>query len=271
VDFGVGPFIAPYLGINTFLAKFSPTGVHLWSESFVSYATAYATGVAVDANGNVLMTGYFLSDINLGGGTLSTRGGSDAFVAKFSSTGTHVWSKSFGGTTADQALDIVADSSGNAVVLGFFSSSTDFGGGALTTAGGWDTFLVKYSATGAYLWAKSFNAPGSYDMPRSIGVDGNGNVVITGYFTSTIDLGGGVLSAVVSGVHSTFVAKYSSSGAHVWSERFGGTSGLDSMGIAMDRTGNVLVTGSFAGTASFSGESLTSAGSTDMFLLRLDP
>jgi hypothetical protein len=155
--------------------------------------------------------------------------------------------------------------------MGFFSTSADFGGGALTTGGGWDTFVAKYSATGGYLWAKSFNAPGSYDMPRDIGVDRNGNVVITGYFTSTIDLGGGVLSAVVAGVHSTFVGKYSSSGAHVWSERFGGTAGLDSMGIATDGTGNVLLTGSFAGTASFSGQSLTCAGSTDVFLLRLDP
>ena len=83
MDFGGGQLIAPFLGINTFLAKFSPTGAHLWSQSFVSYATAYATSVAVDANGNALMAGYFLSDINLGGGALNTRGGSDAFVAKF--------------------------------------------------------------------------------------------------------------------------------------------------------------------------------------------
>ena len=243
----------------------------MWSESFVSYSTAYATGVAADANGNVLMTGYFLSDINLGGGTLSTRGGSDVFVAKFSSSGTHVRSKSFGGTAADQALDIAADPSGNAVVLGFFSTSADFGGGALTTGGGWDTFIAKYSPTGAYVWAKSFSAPGNFDMPRAIGVDGNGNVVITGYFTSTIDLGGGVLSAAVSGVHSTFVGKYSSSGAHVWSERFGGTGGVDTMGITTDGTGNVLMTGCFSGTANFGGSTLTCAGSTDMHILRLDP
>jgi len=271
VDFGGGPFTAPYLGINSFLAKFSPTGAHLWSQSFVSYASAYANSVAVDANDNVLMAGYFLNDINLGGGTLSTHGGSDAFVAKFSSAGTHVWSKSFGGTTADQALGVAADPSGNVVVLGFFSNSADFGGGALTTAGGWDTFVVKYSATGAYVWAKSFNSPGSFDMPRAIGVDRNGNVVITGYFSSTIDLGGGLLSAVVSGVQNMFVAKYTSAGAHVWSEGFGGTSNVDGMGVATDGTGNVLLTGYFSGTAGFSGQSLTCAGSTDMYLLRLDP
>jgi hypothetical protein len=271
VGFGGATLSAPYLGINTFLAKFSPTGAHLWSQSFVSYASAYAISVAVDANDNVLMAGYFLNDINLGAGTLSTRGGSDAFVAKFSSSGTHVWSKSFGGTTADQAIGIAADPSGNVVVLGFFSNSADFGAGALTTAGGWDTFVVKYSATGAYLWAKSFNAPGNYDMPRSLAVDRNGNTVISGNFTSTIDLGGGLLSAVVTGMQSMFVAKYSSSGAHVWSERFGGTSNEDGIGIATDGTGNVLMTGYFTGTASFSGQSLTCAGSTDIYLLRLDP
>jgi len=130
---------------------------------------------------------------------------------------------------------------------------------------------VKYSATGAYLWAKSFSSPGSFDMPRSLAVDRNGNTVISGYFTSTINLGGGLLSAVVTGMQSMFVAKYTSSGAHVWSERFGASSNEDGMGIATDGTGNVVVTGYFAGTADFGGSPLSCAGSTDAYLLRLDP
>jgi len=202
---------------------------------------------------------------------LAVRGGADAFVAKFSPTGAHVWSKSFGGLYGDQAVSICADPSGNVLVLGAFTGSIDFGGGPLLDSGGGDAFLVKLSSGGSHIWSKAFSAPGSYDWPNAVAADANGNVVITGNFRSTIDLGGGLLNAVTTGIQNFYVAKYSSSGGHQWSERFGGTAGMDGLGIVADATGHVIVTGYFQGTGNFGGQLLSCAGSTDIYLIRLDP
>jgi chitodextrinase len=272
VDFGGGTIYAAYGGLDAFVVKFSPTGGHLWSKNFVTFAADYGNSVAVDGNGDVVVGGYFLgTQIDCGGGWLYSHGGSDAFVVKYSSAGAHVWSKCFGGSTVDQVNSVAVDSTGNVLVLGVFTGSVDFGGGALTDSGGYDAFLAKLSPTGSHLWSKAIKSGGTYDWPNAVATDANGNVVVSGNFRFGIDFSGGVLSAVINGVQCFYVAKYSPSGSYVWAERFGGTSSEDGIGIATDSTGHVVSTGFFQGTGDFGGQSLTAAGSTDMYLLRLDP
>lgn len=273
VNFGGGTIWAAYGGLDSFVAKFSSSGVHVWSKNFVSYAADYGMSVAVDGTGNVVVGGYFLgSQLDCGGGPLINHGGSDGYVAKFSASGAHLWSKSFGGATVDQVNSVAVDATGNVLVLGVFTGSVDFGGGPLVTLdNGWDGFLAKFSPTGSHMWSKAFNSVGNYDWANAVAVDASGNVVISGNFRFSIDLGGGTLSAVLNGVQSFYVAKYAPGGGHLWSERFGGTATEDGLGITCDGTGHVALTGYFQGTANFAGQSLTSAGSCDMFLLRLDP
>jgi hypothetical protein len=79
--------------------------------------------------------------------------------------------------------------------------------------------------------------------------------------------GGGLVSA---GVGDIFVAKYSGAdGSHLWSKRFGDTSADSGQGVAVDGSGNAVVTGVFNGTVNFGGGGLVSAGSDDIFLLKL--
>jgi hypothetical protein len=201
---------------------------------------------------------------------LATHGSNDIFVAKYSSTtGGHVWSKTLGGTGADKGAAVRTDGSGNVFVTGSMSASSsgvDFGGGALFSAGLQDVFLVKYSAAGAHLWSKRFGGSGN-DMGMAVGTDGLGNVVVAGTFEGTINLGGSSLTS--AGGRDLFVAKFSSAGQHLWSKRFGGTSGDDVRGVAVDGAGDVLLTGQFLGTINFGGSSLTSAGVEDIFLAKL--
>jgi len=60
-------------------------------------------------------------------------------------------------------------------------------------------------------------------------------------------------------------------GAPLWSRNYGSTANDVGFGVAVDRGGNVLVTGYFQGTINFGGAPLTSAGLTDGFLLNLGP
>jgi hypothetical protein len=171
---------------------------------------------------------------------------------------------------------VAADrTTGDALVTGYFRGSVDFGGGALASAGGDDIFLARYSgSSGGYMWAKRF---GSYDSDRGCGValDGSGNVLVTGSFSDTVNFGGTALSSGGTaggqyGSFDSFIAKYSGTGAYLWSESYGGLQNDMGRGVAVDPSGMTVATGSFQGSATFRGIPLTSAGLGDAYLLRLD-
>ena len=138
----------------------------------------------------------------------------------------------------------------------------DFGGGSLplsagTTAFQYDTYVAKLSSTGGYIWAVGYGGLG-YDFGNAVAVDSNGDVAIVGDFQGSLNLGGTTL--VSAGGYDVFVAKYSgSTGAHLWSRSGGGLGADSGKGVAVDPSGNVLITGEFNGTALFGGLSMISA------------
>ena len=90
VGFGGGNLVAE--GTDVFLAKYTPAGVHLWSQKFGGAAADQAYAVAVDGEGYIFVTGYFQGIADFGGNALVSQGGNDMFVAKYNSVGDHVWS-----------------------------------------------------------------------------------------------------------------------------------------------------------------------------------
>jgi hypothetical protein len=103
-----------------------------------------------------------------------------------------------------------------------------------------------------------------------VAVDRSGNVVVTGYFEGTVDFGGGPLTS--AGFGDVFVASYSPAGAHRWSKRFGSSKSYGlGRGVAVDKSGNAVVTGDFEGTVGFGGAPLTSEGYSDIFVASFGP
>jgi len=122
-DFGGGPLTSSggtYPDI--FIAKYSAAGAHQWSKRIGGIGDEIPHGVAVDGSGNVVVTGSFTSTADFGGGSLTSTGSYDIFVAKYSSTGAHQWSKRFGDTTSDTGYSVAVDGSGNIVVTGSFQN-----------------------------------------------------------------------------------------------------------------------------------------------------
>lgn len=181
------------------------------------------------------------------------------------------WAKRFGGSSGDQVLDVATDTAGNIVVVGSFKSTANFGGANLTSPGGMDVFVAKYSPSGAHLWSKRFGSNGD-EVAQTVAVDGTGAVFVAGYFASaSIDLGGGAHANALPGVWDGFVAKYSSTGQHLWSSTFGGVNQDSVEGLDVDSSGNVVVTGLFKGTGiDFAGSMLSSIwGGPDTFIVKL--
>jgi Beta-propeller repeat len=103
-------------------------------------------------------------------------------------------------------------------------------------------------------------------------VDSGGNIVLTGALIGSVNFGGGVLP--MTGTYDVFVAKFTGLGTHVWSKRFPGSYDDYGRGVAVDGSGNVIVTGYFPGTINFGGETLSNLGgafSPDGFLIQLAP
>jgi hypothetical protein len=270
VDFGGGALTSAS-SVDVFVAKYDPTGKHLWSKRLGGASGQSGNGIATDGAGNVLVTGIFDGSVDFGGGALTGAGGADIFVAKYDPTGKHLWSKRFG--DADQQLSycVAADGQGNVLMTGNFSGAVDFGGGVLTggaDAFSPDIFVAKYDPTGKHLWSKRFGDAGS-QTGTGVAADAQGNVLVTGDFAGSVDFGGGVLTS--AGGADVFIAKYDPTGKHLWSKRFGDADHQGGTGVAVDGLGNVLVTGSLAGAADFGGGALTSAGSVDLFVAKLDP
>ena len=267
VDFGGGALVSAG-GYDIFLTKYSPTGTHLWSQRFGSTGSDIGSSVATDPSGNVFVTGSFNGTVDFGGGALVSAGATDIILAKYSPTGTQLWSRRFGSTDTDYGYSVATDPSGNVFVTGSFNGTVDFGGGALVSAGGADIILARYSPTGVHLWSQRLGDT-SGDVGLSVGTDASGNVLVAGYFNGTADFGGGPL--VSAGSFDIFVAKYNSAGVHLWSQRFGDT-GTDVMySVVTDASGDIVVAGYFSGTVDFGGGALVSAGGYDIFIAKYSP
>jgi hypothetical protein len=264
-----GGNLSSVLASDDFLVKYSASGVHLWSQSFPGLGNDFATSVAVDPSGNILVTGAFDGTTNYGGTNLVSAGSNDIFLAKFNSAGVHAWSKRFGSNGGPSGNDwgaaVATDASGNVFLTGYFSGTVDFGGGGLTSGGGFDIFLAKYDADGAHLWSKRFGSVSLVDdVGSAVAVDVLGNVIVAGSFNNTVDFGGGGKTS--AGLRDMFIAKFDTNGAHMWSISLGG-SGSDVIGsVATRPNGDVIVAGSFSNTMTVSGNPLTSAGLRDIFL-----
>jgi hypothetical protein len=260
-------------GNDIFLAKYDASGSYIWAKGMggTDRNGDRGSSISLDDSGNVLLTGYFSGtadfDPSAVAANLTSAGGSDIFLAKYDASGNYVWAKSIGGTDADRGLSLALEGSGNVLLTGFFNGTTDFDPGAgtanLTGAGGSDIFISKYDAFGNYVWAKSIGGTG-FDQGLSLAVDASGNVQMTGYFNGTdaIDFDPGVGTANLTGAggDDIFLAKYDASGNYVWAKSMGGTAADQGASLVLDGSGNVVLTGSFNGTADFD----PSAGSTNL-------
>lgn len=194
--------------------------------------------------------------------------------------GAYDWAKLTGSRTGDDLTwDITTDASGNVYVTGKFAGDTidlDPGPGEqiAVSKGGEDIFLSKFNPAGQLLWAKTIGGPND-DESRSVVVDEDDNVWITGTFTSTVDFdpGAGVTNLSSQGARDIFLAKYSSAGNLQWAGAIGGASDDVANKMAVNPlTGDIWICGGFESTADFDPSAtdflLTSNGGKDIFYAR---
>ena len=218
---------------DSYLAKLSSTGATRWLRQFGSSADDVVWAVSVDSSDNIYVAGWTWGSLQVG---TANNGSTDAFVAKYNSTGGQLWVHQMGTSGADEAYGVHVDASENVYVAGATEGNLD----GNTNAGKYDVFISKLSSAGTKLWTRVLGTSAT-DQARSLTTDGSGNVIVGG-FTE------GDLAATNLGNWDMLVAKFDSSGAQLWVQQLGTSERDAAYGVSTDASGSVYVAGSTYGS-----------------------
>ncbi len=248
-------------GDDAFVAKLSASGILQWNTFLGGAGNDEFWGVALDGSGGVYAAGR--SSAAWGSPLGSFAGADDIVVAKLNgSTGALAWNTFLGAAGIDGAYGIAADRSGSVYVTGW--SNATWGSPARGFAGIYDAFVAKLSSSGALQW-NTFLGGASTDNGRGIGLDGGGDVYVTGQ--SNADWGSPVRGFTTS--IDSFVAKLNrENGSLVWNTFLGGTSLDQGVCIAVDAAGYSYVAG--ASDATWGSPLRIFMGQRDAFVAKVD-
>jgi hypothetical protein len=257
-------------GQDIFVATFDAAGNPLTSHRFGDAADQRVYAIASLANGVTAITGGFQGSLNFTGAPLVSTGSDDVFVAVLDPSGTPAWSARFGGLGSQLGSSIGFRPDSNIVVAGVFSGTINLGGTTLTSAGGQDIFVARFTGVSLqdwkHVWSKRFGGPGNEYVKMQL--DASGNIILAGGTEGPLDLGGGALAE--AGGADVFVAVLDPSGNHLWSKRFGDGGDQYVNDLAVDAAGNVIVNGSVRmGSIDLGGGPLVDLGNGVTFLAKL--
>ena len=255
---------------DAFLAKYNSSGEIEW----VNYAGGpnddYATGVCIDTEGFIYITGYYLDSIFFGSQKLESEDLHDIFIAKYSSSGDLVWAKSAGGRGEDRGYAITADPHGNIAIAGAATGTSRFGGNFMVSAGDYDAFIAKYDNNGNCQWVKR-GGGNDEDASKGISSDAAGNFFITGYIYGNTVFDTTHLSTTNPTSTDVFIAKYNPWGGFEWIRKCDSYLGDNPYAIATDWQGNSYLTGYFQNETTFGNHTIYAEGYNDAFLTKYNP
>ena len=271
-------------------------GSTLWVGQLGGSGSDQGRVIAADALGNVFVAGSFQGTVNFGNGPVTSVGSDDGFLAKLSGVdGSSIWSLQFGGLDSDRASHLAVTGSSDVILTEIVGSEVHLGkvsgangspdwtrnlGLADTFTGhpvavdlNGDVFIARLpgalvaktsGADGTSMWLVN----GTALVASSVQVDGNGNVLVVGDFWEATAIVDGVLLPNL-GQSDVFAASFSGvDGSYRWSRRFGGSGNEHSIGAVVDGNGDAFLTGWFGGTADLGAGVHTSAGQSDILVLK---
>ncbi len=276
-----GENAAPGVATDAFVTKLNSTGSALVYSTYLGGDdNDDALNIAVDASGNAYVGGStYSTNFPTANAVQSTKSGIfDAFVTKLNAAGNAlVFSTYLGGSGGEDVRDIAVDSQGNAVVTGITGSSNFPTANPIQAAYGGtvDGFVTKLNATGTAFVYSTYLGGSNFEVAYGVAVDTAGNAYVAGYTESTNFPTANAIQSTHGGSGSSdaFVAKLNAAGsALVYSTYLGGSSGDQSLGIAVDSAGNAYVTGS-TGSSNFptaNAKQPALASSADAFVTKLN-
>jgi uncharacterized repeat protein (TIGR01451 family) len=255
-----------------------------WAGDFNGPSSDVATNVVVDDFGNVYVCGYFKQEVDFDPGPgpfmIDAGDSSNTFLVKFDSQDNFLWALSLGENNLCLGRSVSVDGNGFIYLTGDFRGSLDLDPGTGTytvnSLDNVDTYLLKLSPDGNFVWAKTLEGMG-VNGPGECRIRGD-KFFLTGYFKNSVDLdpSGSItqLTTTENGHYSSYLAAYDTSGQYLWNYSFTGV--LDDNffgGFDFDQSGNIYMIGSFSELVDFDagpGFFYINSSQTNIFYVKLD-
>ncbi|WP_031529885.1 hypothetical protein, partial [Dyadobacter crusticola] len=250
---GTGDF-NPNAGVNNlvsngtlrdgYILKLDTNGNYVWAQRMGGPNNEYSHDIDLDAAGNVYVIGHIgAGTATFGALSITSAGGTDAFVTKLSPAGAYQWVRRLGGPGEDATGAVDVDAAGNVYISGGAAGNAT-GMATLAGAGG---FMIKLNTNGTTLWSNLSTETTNY---RGIAIDSDGNVYGGGGGTAT-------------------VVKLNSSGTRVWSRKVG----TSSYKLKVGPDNNIYSGGIYNGTSTTMGSFTLpfNGGAYDMYVAGLNP
>ena len=231
---------------DAYIAKFSASGSLLWCTLFGGNESDSGNDIAVTSNGDCYIVGSTNSkDFPVLNGFNETYGGnSDVFVAKFSSTGSLIWSTYLGGDLSESGKGISLTSDGSCVITGYTFSENfpTLNAYNATYNNQQDVFVTKFSSSGTLLWSTYFGGS-NIDIGNGISVVNEDSCYIIGQTWSNNFPIQNAFDNSLGGSSDIFISKFSIDGSLLWSTFYGGDDHDVGYGIDCGEDGSCYFTG----------------------------
>jgi len=256
-------------------AKLSASGQWQWAQALrgngdydgmtvTTLDVVYGTSITTDSNNNPIIGGWFLGNTDVGvAADTGAQDGTDieVFVAKYSNSGNLQWTEVARGQGSQEINTMTVDSNDDVWVATTFEVSMTFG--SVVANAGINEIpmgIAKISQSGT--WQLAYATTGSgQPFATDFTMDNQNNLLISGAFTGSINLGTQLTSA---GQNDAFIASMSSSGSWNWAKSVGGASYDSGSGVEYDSSTGYAILGLFSQSSfSFGGQSFTTRGYND--------
>ena len=278
-NYSQGPFT------NMFMAKFDEAGFRSWATYYGKSSTSgRVTGVAIDQSNNVYFTGYTTSYDSIASvGTHQTvlSDSNDAFIVKFSNSGTRLWGTYYGGNNDDRSNTICIDHENNVIIGGRTQSTngisttgsfqSNYIGSSIWNLQG-DAFLVKFNSSGVRIWGTYYGG-NQGDEITSVTTNQTGIYVVGNTMSSSGLATSNGFQLTLVDTWDSFVAKFNSNGNRIWGSYFGGNLFDYGTGIKVNQNSDIYVVGSTQSTNQISTSNAYQTnflGQCDLYLLKIN-
>ncbi len=291
-DFDPGPgeeIHTPIAGYDCYLSKFDPNGNFQWVKIWGGEGSPSTRGITIDSSNDLFIAGNFTGtvDFDPGIGIIERFTTNiyypDAFVSKFDSNGILLWVNTWGGNASEIAFATALYNSTELFIVGTYKGECDFDPGPgediYTPSIYQGLFISKWdSDDGNYHWTNTIE--GRLVQAREIVIDNQGGIYLAGEWQEPADFdpGSGEDFRTPFGSSDAFLTKQNVQGGYEWTKTWGAADIWQydaGLGITIDSTGSIVVTGSFGLTCDFDPGpdtyNLTSSGEWDCFLSSFNP
>ena len=256
---------------DLFLLKLTAGGNLIWSVQEGLKGDTRAVALAVEAGGQVVISGYFNDTTRIAGEVFTANTADrDVFLARYDEQGSGLWARKAGGVLEDDVSKLAIDANGDIYAAGFLIGVMTLDENlSIQSSTGWsDFYLLRYSADGTPLAARAMG--GTRLQEASDLVIAGGKFLISGFYQGEMTIDGITIIADDFAFSGFVVALDHNLGA-VWLKDIPGTPSAFATSMARSPGDEVWVGGTFRGTLQLGQDFLQAQGGFDIFLAQLAP